>query len=386
MSWCRQVVLRMKESCASSLKETASLVLEHTLNLGDQDKNNDIRDRARLLRQLVLSQSFARRKTQPDLAHRLQSLKIDDPATGSGTSEEPQDTLQTNGHVPSQSNYAEALPRLAQQLLLVPKSPPVLPALAPDRSSFLPGTMSHIVNHNAPGYMALPEPHSLDVHVDENGLRSIRDMRAHNHDRMANSDYTESGESEESTELRDSYSDEGGSEDSGSEDSGSDDSRSNDERPAGQKSSVKSTQSQRQGATNLAPLISMDEDSVGGVSTRENGDFDYGLPVQSSRDLDSWLDSPDSVAQGPTQCAESPSLVGYATLSLGTLNPSSKKLDLLDFTNGDGLDVKYSFTRAPAKRSQDMVCVRLHFLNRSAEPKVKLAVKAMEGSAPADNV
>lgn len=59
--WNFQVVLRLEEAYASSLKETASLVLEHTLNLGDQDTNNDIRDRARLLRQLVLSQSHPAR-------------------------------------------------------------------------------------------------------------------------------------------------------------------------------------------------------------------------------------------------------------------------------------------------------------------------------------
>lgn len=374
------------------MKETAILVLEHTLNLGDQDTNNDIRDRARLLRQLVLSQSLPyslgkKRESIPDLAHRLQSLEVDDQAADSVTEEVPQETLGTNGHVPFQLSKAGMLPKLAKQLLLVPKSPPLLPALAPDRSSFLPGTMSHIVNHNAPGYMALPEPHSLDVHADENAMSSARDTRAHNHNRMPNSDFTESGVSEESTEFRDSYSD-GGSEDSGSEDSGSEDSRSNDERAARQKIPVKAIQSQRQGATNLAPLISMDEESVGGevmLSTRENGSLDYGLPVKSSRDLDSWLDSPDTVIQGSSQSPEPSSLLGYATLSLGPLNPILNKLKLLDFTNGDGLDVKYSFTRAPAIRSQDMVCIRLYFFNRSGESLLGISVKLMEGSAPADN-
>jgi len=357
------------------LTETASLVLEHTLNLGDQDMNSDIRDRARLLRQLVLSQSLPypsgkKRESHPDLVHRLQSLEVDQ-AANFVTQEEPQETLGTSVHVPFQLSKAEMLPKLAKQLLLVPKSPPLLPALAPDRSSFLLGTMSHIVNHNAPGYIALPEPHSLDIQVDENA----RDTRAHNHDRMPNGDYSESGVSEESTEFRDSYSDEGGSEDSGSEDS-----RSNDERASRLKIPViKATQSQRQGATNLAPLISMDDESVG------NGSLDYNLPVKPSRDLDSWLDSPDTVAQDSSRSAESSSLLGYATLSLGPLNPISNKLKLLDFTNGDGLDVKYSFSRAPVSRSQDMVCVRLYFLNRSAESMLKLSVKTMEGSAPGDN-
>lgn len=364
-----KVVLRLEEVSVSSLKETASLVLEHTLNLGDQDPNNDIRDRARLLRQLVLPQSLpdpsGEKRSHSDLAQRLQSLEVNDQAPDFLTQEKTRETLGSNGHAPFQRSKAE---KLAKQLLLVPKSPPLLPALAPDRSSFLPGTMSHIVNHNAPGYMTLPEPHSLDGLADHNS----RDSRPHAHDRMPNSDFTESGGSEESTEFRDSYSDEGGSEDSESEDS-----RSIDERDSRQKSPVsKATQ---QGATNLAPLISMDEESPG------NGSLDYNLGVKSNRDLDSWLDSPDTVAQNSSQSAESSNLLGYATLSLGPLNPISNKLMLLDFTNGDGLDVKYSFTRAPASRSQDMVSVRLHFLNRSAESMSKISVKAMEASATTGN-
>lgn len=375
-------MLRLEEASASSLKETASFVLEHTLNLGDQDTNNDIRDRVRLLRQLVLSQSHPRAvgknpESYSDLAHRLQSLGVDDQATNSAPQEEPQEKSGTNGHVPSQLTKASMLSKLAKQLLLVPKSPPLLPALAPDRSSFLPGTMSHIVNHNAPGYMVLPEPHSLNVHADANALSSVRDTRAHNHDRTPHSDYTESG-SESSTESRDGnsygYSDEGGSEVSGSEDSGS-----NEERASRQKNP---NRSQIQGATTMAPLISMDDESVGGEVTDS---LDYGLPVKAGRDLNSWLDSPDTEVQGSSLSDVSSSLLGYATLSLGPLIPILNKQTLLDYTNGDGLDIKYSYTRAAATRSQDMVCLRLYFLNRSGEPMLKISVKAMEGSAPGDN-
>lgn len=293
------------------------------------------------------------RESYPDLAHRLQSLGVDDQATNSATQEEPQGKSGTNGHFPSQLSKADMLPKLAKQLLLVPKSPPLLPALAPDRSSFLPGTMSHIVNHNAPGYMALPEPHSLNVHADENALSSARDTRGHYHDHTPNSDYTESG-SESSTESMDGnshgYSDEGGSEVSGSEDS-----RISEERSSRQQVPM---QSQRQGATTLAPLISMDDESAGG---EVHGSLDYGLPVKSGRDLDSWLDSPDTDVQGSSLSDVSSSLLGYATLSLGPLNPILNKLTLLDYTNGDGLDVKYSYTRAAATRSEDMVCLRLYF-------------------------
>ena len=379
--------MRLKEASTSSLNETASLVLEHTLNLGDQDKNNDIRDRARLLRQLVLSQSHPGQnwESYSDLVHRVQSLGIDDEATNFVTKEKPRGKSVTNGHVAFQLSKADMLSKLAKQLLLVPKSPPSLPALAPDRSSFLPGTMSHIVNHNAPGYMALPEPHSLDFNTDENTLSSARDTRAHNHDRTPNSDYMESG-SESSTEFRDGNSD-GYSDEGGSEVSGSEDSRSDEERSSRQKIPVKAMQSQRQGATTLAPLISMDDESAGGddISSRVNGSLDYGLPVKSGRDLDSWLDSPDTEVQASSLADVSSSLVGYATLSLGPLKPMLNKSTLLDYTNGDGLDVKYSYTRAPATLSADMVSLRVYFLNRSGEPMLKISVKAMEGPVSTDN-
>jgi hypothetical protein len=121
------------------------------------------------------------------------------------------------------------------------------------------------------------------------------------------------------------------------------------------------------------------------LSTRANGSLDYGLPVKQGRDLDSWLDSPGTEVQGSSLADVSSSLVGYASLSLGPLNPILNKLTLLDYTNGDGLDVKYSYTRAPVTRSQDTVCLRLYFSNRSGEPMLKISVKAMEGPAPADN-
>lgn len=77
--------------------------------------------------------------------------------------------------------------------------------------------------------MVLLEFYSLDVYVDENVMSFVRDIRVYNYNWMLNSDFIESGVSEEFMEFRDSYLD-GGSEDSGSEDSGSEDSRSNDER------------------------------------------------------------------------------------------------------------------------------------------------------------
>jgi hypothetical protein len=47
--------------------------------------------------------------------------------------------------------------QLVQKILLRAKPAPNLAQIVPDRASFLVGTMSHIVNHTAPGYQALPE-------------------------------------------------------------------------------------------------------------------------------------------------------------------------------------------------------------------------------------
>ncbi|XP_024383635.1 AP3-complex subunit beta-A isoform X1 [Physcomitrium patens] len=381
-----KIVLKLEEASASILKETATLVLEHTLNLSDLDTNNDIRDRARMLRRLVLPKSHVisqskNREIHLDLAQQMQSLGVDNEATNV-SNQEPKTVLGANGHATFQLSRADVLTKLAKQLLLVPKAPPVLPALAPDRSSFLPGTMSHIVNHNAPGYTSLPKPHSLDVVADGNTPGSARDSTLHKHERSLISGYTESG-TEASGDSGGGDSD-GYSDDSGPYDSGSEDSR-NEESSSSQNILGKGTQIQGQGGTDLAPLISMDDESAGGELTKGNGSLYYGLPVKSDRDLDSWLDSQDVEAKGYSQTADPSSLLGYASISLGPLNPVLSKITLLDYTNGDGLDVKYTYVREPAICSQEMVCLRLYFFNRSGDPMLKISVKGMEEPASVDN-
>lgn len=379
--------LRLEEAPDSLLKKTAALVLEHTLNLGRQDLSNDIRDRARLLQQLVLSRARSsllgkhKEESSSDMAERLESLGLHDPATDLATQTISENSGDFSPEL-TQDYKEDVFRKLARQILLVPKSPPVLPALAPDRSSFLPGTMSHIVNHHAPGYMPLPEPHSLVIRTDESGLTSDRDPRFSRGQGRPSSDYSESGSDEASTESRGGTSDSFSDEERGVYDR-SEGSLSNEDRRTTrtQKPSMTSIQLHGHGDTRFAPLISLDEEFTG----RGNGSHEYNIPITSTMDLDSWLDSPSTETQSSAQAGGTSSSQSYATLSLGPLNLVMTRLTLLDFTNGNGLDVKYTFVRTSPENLESMVCIRLYFYNRSQEPMMGIIVRAAEGPASGDN-
>lgn len=378
--------LRLEEAPDSPLKKTAALVLEHTLNLGRQDLSNDIRDRARLLQQLVLSQARSsllgkhEEESSSDMTKRLHSLGLHDPATDLAT----QTISENNGAFSPEStqDYKEDVFRkLAKQILLVPKSPPVLPALAPDRSSFLPGTMSHIVNHHAPGYMPLPEPHSLEIRTDESGINSDRDPKFSRGQGRSSSDYSESGSDEASTESRVGSSGSFSDEERGVYDRSEGSLSNEDRRTTTQNPSMTSSQLQGHRATNFSPLISLDEEFTG----RGNESHEYNISIKTAMDLDSWLDSPSTETQNTAQAGGTSSLQSYASLSLGPLNPVMTRWTLLDFTNGNGLDVKYTFVRTSPEILESMVCIRLYFYNRSQELMTGIIVRAPEGPAAVDN-
>lgn len=378
----------------SPLAKTATLVLEHSLNLGSQDMSTDIRDRARLLRQLLASRptlSVNSQEPSSILTKRLHSLELDE-SEHPTTAQKLQGTIDVNGYIPSDGNkdqIAELNKNLAKHILLVPKSPPVLPSLAPDRSLFIPGSMSHIVNHKAPGYMPLPEPHTLEapeLATDENIRNSARNQEystEHTNSGQLSSDYSESGSDRASTGMRDDTSETySGQEEGGSE---SEESASDEEGTTSRKPSQRSSQPQSQKESSLAPLISLDDEAPGFNGIDGGGEFSNGLPLNSGKDLESWLDSPDIEQRSITGGGVSPSSASYATLSLGPITPEFKKLTLLDFTNGEGLDVKYSFARIPSMHSQRMVCVRLYLHNRSAEPISGITIRAAEESKSSDN-
>jgi hypothetical protein len=384
-----KVVLQLEGAPDSPLVRTATLVMQHAINLGSQDLNNDIRDRARLLCHLLTSQSRPRLRNvrnehHPDSAEQLLALES---STEPVQQEKLKEPVESNGNTVSalsEDKAAKVLAKLAHQILLVPKSPPVLPALAPDRSAFLPGSMSHIVHHKAPGYAELPDPCSIrapDLHSQENlgeAAKVLRLSRGGAHrDRLA-SDYSDSASDEGQSDVSstgsrnwssDGYSDQegGAAHESGVEN------RSMNNQHQGRRRLAQTEE-------NLSPLISIDDEVPDRQENTSLGEINRGLEgleLNAATNLESWLGAPDTeMADTSTmKVAEGSS---YLTLSLKPIHPVFKRQTLLDFTNGEGLDVRYSFTRMPAVSSEGMVCVRLYLQNRSAEPMLGITVRASE--------
>eukprot|EP00850_Spirogloea_muscicola_P007126 SM000035S13106 [mRNA] locus=s35:475345:479539:- [translate_table: standard] len=146
-----KVLLKAAEQDANNLVPLVAYVLA----LAAREASADVRDRARLLCGL--------------LASRLIVADADDVRAGTG--------LLENGDLPGPGTGAGVAisAEVARRFLLLPKAAPALPPLAPDRSAFQLGSMSHAVNHRAPGYQPLPEAGSFwsdassGVGVEEGG-------------------------------------------------------------------------------------------------------------------------------------------------------------------------------------------------------------------------
>lgn len=72
--------------------------------------------------------------------------------------------------------------------------------------------------------------------------------------------------------------------------------------------------------------------------------------------LESWLGS-DLPFSGVSSSATEYVLSSYANLSIGTMDRELRKYTLLDFTNGDGMNVMYSFSNEPSSYSPMLVHV-----------------------------
>lgn len=177
-------------------RPTEQSLLHHVFTLSRYDSNVDIRDRGRFLRHLLgvtglgfviggtsrrsepatISGSSAEgngheerprgASSSPELIREDQGLidrvtddqpltvgynqRLDDPIIDNHGST---DVVMDKQGVTTGVNDEQ----LVQRILLKAKPAPKPAQIVPDRASFLVGTMSHIVNHTAPGYQALPK-------------------------------------------------------------------------------------------------------------------------------------------------------------------------------------------------------------------------------------
>ncbi|KAL1218591.1 AP3-complex subunit beta-A [Cardamine amara subsp. amara] len=290
-------------------------IVVYVLELGECDLSYDVRDRTRFLKKLLSCK-----------------LACHEPADDS---------------VSSQETIAAHVVEHVFGRKLKPFSPSAL-----HNRFYLPGSLSQIVLHAAPGYEPLPKPCSFvfEEHDQLSDLDRQRDAAA---------DMDDSRESSETV-------DEDGSSDYDSESSiGSDFSSDGDER-------TKSNDANDP----AAPLIQISEISV---STDQE-------ELRSKRALDLWLDEQPSTSSQTSSAVHS-NQSSYAKISIGDIGSrvKPKSYSLLEPGNGNGLKVDYAFLSEVSTVSPLHVCVEVLFENSSAEPIVEVNLEDEEAMKASDS-
>ncbi|WOH12388.1 hypothetical protein DCAR_0831891 [Daucus carota subsp. sativus] len=298
-------------------------LLSYVLELAKCDINYDIRDRARVIRKLLTQYLFSF-----ELVEEARYI--------------------------SESKNMSCL--LAERLFLEkPKSMSTEPN---NYRFYLPGSLSQIVLHAAPGYNPLPEPCSLTIGDSSFGSNIVK---GGTHSDLYGVDDSEraSGSSDDDSNSSD------GSEISEAGSSGND---------VGDESGSAS-----EGDENTGLLINFSD--VGNAAYANlNGNSEVNDPqsrpndfgeLMSNRALESWLDeSPDSSRNAPESSSFQNS---SARISVGSLSErvKPKSYTLLDTVNGNGLRVDYVFSSEMSSKSK-FVCLEVSFKNCSNEPKEKI--------------
>ncbi|CAL8125514.1 unnamed protein product [Prunus armeniaca] len=291
---------------------TIKKVLIYVLELAKCDLNYDIRDRAHFLRKILSTYLDSR-----------------------GLEEE------TNCLAQHKDNSCV----LAEYLFGGQKKPMSHEPI--DHRFYLPGSLSQIVLHAAPGYEPLPKPCSL--HCD--GLRMNEFGEG-----VTNGDpYVTDNEDSESEFL-----DEENASSYSSQHSDMDSSGSGGSEEAGSAS---------EGDENSHPLIQFSD--VGNANEKKNiasqSASDFG-ELLSNRALESWLDEQPGFSSTNTS-EQSQVRRSSARISIGDIGGQvkPKSYALLDPVNGNGLKVDYSFSSEISSISPLFLCIEVSFKNCSKE-------------------
>lgn len=246
---------------------------------------------------------------------------------------------------------------------------------------YLPGSLSHIVFHAAPGYEPLPKPCSLpydDLQSSEFvPSTEILGQKTTNSDSGTNDPDTSSGSSD--GESASTYNSEHSvdslveSDGTGSASDTCDNGKSN---PllAGQATEDDDTR---------APLIHLSDAIVDynkpNKGTGENSSVSLVADLMSKKALESWLDEQPSFSEvGSSQQMAAQSSSARISLRDCGIGVEPKIHILLDPANGNGLKVDYSFSAEVSTISKFLVCVDIFFENFSMDPLKKIAIKDEE--------
>lgn len=208
---------------------------------------------------------------------------------------------------------------------------------------YLPGSLSQIVLHAAPGYEPLPEPCSF---VDDETGHSPIDMQ-YDHETNEIDDSDVSGSLDE--ENTSDYSSGG---DGGRYNSASD---SNEDEETGK-------------FIHLSDDAPNSRDDIGvSVENSSSGLMDVG-ELMSKRSLESWLNENPGSSQNSSSLGHvQRSLARISIKDIGQL-VKPKSYTLLDPPNGNGLSVIYRYSSEVSKISPELACIQVSFRNNSEEP------------------
>ncbi|KAG5599420.1 hypothetical protein H5410_030790 [Solanum commersonii] len=297
---------------------TFKTLLNYVLELAKCDLNYDIRDRGRLLQKL--------------LSHYIGTHELEESA--------PDSTLHVlTGHL------------FGREIKPIPSEPLAY-------RFYLPGSLSQMVLHAAPGYEPLPQPLSLVCNDTTHEPNMVIGMKQPGNGATQSESYetddadTVSGSlNEESTSGYNSQDSRTGS--SGTHGSHRSGSVSDDDEHAG-------------------PLIHLSDSGNAhgnqlGPRFNQNSDSNDLGELMSIKSLESWLD--DNPGSTHNSVELNNVCQSLARISIGDLSSrvKPKSYTLLDPANGNGLSVEYIFSSEVSSISPLLVCIQVIFTNNSME-------------------
>ncbi|KAG5237571.1 hypothetical protein OIU76_012340 [Salix suchowensis] len=305
-----------------TFKKLGSYVIE----LADCDLNYDVRDRARFLKKLLPC----------SLDHG--ELEVD-----------------TNC-LPKQQDLPQVLVKCMFQGQAKQPSPETM-----DYRVYLPGSLSQIVLHAAPGYEPLPKPCSiLDHELDTSHGVDTLGEGVDGTDSLSGSSYEESASDYSSEQSMTVSSGDGGSDETSS---------------AGE-------------VDNTDPLIQLSD--TGDANQNQNGapqsastDLEE---LMSKRSLETWLGEQPGLSI-PSTSEQSQLCKSSARISIRDISSrvKPKSYRLLDPANGNGLKVDYSFSPEISSISPLLVSVQVSFENCTDETISEVTLVDEESSKASDS-
>lgn len=323
--FCSQVLLCIKKDDIWTLRK----ILNYVVELAEYDMNYDIRDRSHFVKKLFSSNLESQQNEEEDNS-KSQNRDL--------------------SYVLAQCIFG------GQAKAVTVSSEPI------NYRFYLPGSLSQIVLHAAPGYEPLPKPCSLPYNdLDQ-------------HYGAANGDSDEEDDTGTSGSL-----DEESASDYSSEHSinGSSDVNQSDETVSG-----------NEGDNNAYPLIQIsdtgnaceNQNSMSHSDTADIGD------LMSTKALESWLDEhPELSKEGTIE--QSRARRSSARITIGNIKSrvKTKCYTLLDPTSGNGLKVNYSFSSETSSISPHLVCLEVFFENCSMEPMSNIVLMDEDSSKGSDS-